>query len=228
MNSARLIFTPTPESHGCKPVDEWLSVSGFQPLKGRRNTEEKDATAVKPWSFTKLFPNLKQPKGSILIETVVAMAVFLLLLGLVFAILATGKNAWYIEDTSVELQQELRKGIEVMMDDLRQTASSQIVGVTPNGTWYDTITFRKPVNVAGGFIVWSPQTQFILGGLNNRQLLKRIGSDNKVIANNINSLQIRRQWLSRNIIEVSLSSNKTTVKGTQINSNINFQVKIRN
>ena len=178
--------------------------------------------------FTNLFRNLKQPKGSILIEAVVAMSVFLLLLGLIFAILATGKNAWYIEDASIELQQELRKGIEVMMEDLRQTASAQIVGVPPNGTWYDTITFCKPVNVAGGFIVWSPQTQFILGGLNGRQLLKRIGSDDQVIANNINSLQIRRQWLSRNIIEVSLSSDKTTVKGTQINNNINFQVKIRN
>ncbi|MFH1621748.1 MAG: hypothetical protein ABIA97_01305 [Candidatus Omnitrophota bacterium] len=178
--------------------------------------------------FRNLFRNLKQSKGSILIEAVIAMSVFLLLLGLVFAVLATGKNAWHIEDVSIELQQELRKGTGVIMEDLRQTASSQIVGVTPNGTWYDTITFRKPVNISGGFIVWSPQIQFLLGGLNNRQLLKRTGVNDEVIANNINSLQIRRQWLSRNIIEISLSSDKATVKGTQIDNNINFQVKIRN
>jgi len=38
-----------PESHACKGVDEWLSVRGFAP---ERNPESKEATAVRPWSFT--------------------------------------------------------------------------------------------------------------------------------------------------------------------------------
>ena len=42
-------FTRAPESHACKGVDEWLSVRGFAP---ERNPESKEATAVRPWSFT--------------------------------------------------------------------------------------------------------------------------------------------------------------------------------
>jgi len=47
-------FTREPESHACKGVDEWLSVQGSAPW---RNPERKDATAVRPWSFT-LFTGL--------------------------------------------------------------------------------------------------------------------------------------------------------------------------
>lgn len=49
-------FTPHPESHIRKGMDEWLS--GGIPLHGKRNTEKKDALpasggrAVRPWSFT--------------------------------------------------------------------------------------------------------------------------------------------------------------------------------
>jgi len=42
-------FTHAPESHACKGVDEWLSVRGFAP---ERNPESKEATGVRPWSFT--------------------------------------------------------------------------------------------------------------------------------------------------------------------------------
>jgi len=42
-------FTHAPESRACKGVDEWLPVRGFAP---ERNPESKEATAVRPWSFT--------------------------------------------------------------------------------------------------------------------------------------------------------------------------------
>jgi hypothetical protein len=46
-----LRFTPQPESHIRKGMDEWLS--GGIPLHGRRrNPETKEAMAVRPWSFT--------------------------------------------------------------------------------------------------------------------------------------------------------------------------------
>jgi len=42
-------FARAPESHACKGVNEWLSVRDSAP---RLNSEEKVATAVKPWGFT--------------------------------------------------------------------------------------------------------------------------------------------------------------------------------
>jgi putative endonuclease len=50
-------FTPQPESHIRKGMDEWLS--GGIPLHGRRrNPETKEAMAVRPWSFTDLYPDI--------------------------------------------------------------------------------------------------------------------------------------------------------------------------
>lgn len=178
--------------------------------------------------FRKMRNTLKRNNGSILIEVLVAVFIFMLLLGLIFAILATGKNAWLIEDASVELQQELRKAMTAMAKDIRQTGSATIIGVPATGSWSDNITFRKPTGVTYGYIIWGPQTQFLLGGLNGKQLLRRVGMADEVIANNVNSLQIRRQFFTRDIVEVVLDADKTTVKGTQIDGTLSFKVKLRN
>lgn len=174
--------------------------------------------------------SLNKNNGSILTEVMVVILIFSLLLGVVFTILATGKNAWYIGDTSVELQQELRKAMTIMARDLRQTGSAKIIGVPPNGSWCSSITFQKPTGANFGYITWGPQNQFVLGGLNNRQLLRlnALGNTEEVLANNINSLQIRRQYATRDVIEVVLNADKSTVKGTQINRDLSFQVKLRN
>lgn len=168
-------------------------------------------------------------KGSMLLEVLVAIFIFMLLLGLVFSILATGRNAWYIEDVGIELQQELRKAMTVLARDLRQTRLSTIVGVPSTGTWCTSIFFQKPTGVTSGYITWSTQNQFVLGGLNSRQLLRRVtGTPDEVIANNISALQLRRRSTSRNVIEVVLAAQKTTTKGTQISKSLSFQVKVRN
>jgi hypothetical protein len=177
---------------------------------------------------SEIFNVIKNKKSTVMVEAMIAIFVFLLLLGIVFTILVVGRDAWHIEDVNVELQQELRKAMVVMSEDLRQSSATVVFGVPPNGAWVNAITFCKPADVVGGYIIWGPSTEFSLGGLNSRQLLKKIGIDEEVIANNITSLQIRRRWISRDIIEVVLSADKTTVKGTQITRNINFQVKLRN
>ena len=47
----RVCVTHVPEGHACEGVDEWPSVQGSAP---RRNHAKKEATAVKPWSFTRI------------------------------------------------------------------------------------------------------------------------------------------------------------------------------
>ena len=48
---SRKQFTPSPESHGCEGVDEWLFGRDSAP-RFERNPEKTEATAVRPWSFT--------------------------------------------------------------------------------------------------------------------------------------------------------------------------------
>ncbi|MFC1709111.1 type II secretion system protein J [Candidatus Omnitrophota bacterium] len=172
----------------------------------------------------------RKKDGSLLVEVLVAVFVFMLLSGLTFTILATGKKAWHIEDASVELQQELRKAMTAMVKDIRQSSSTVIIGVPPTGSWSNSITYRIPAGVNYGYIVWEPQTQFVLGGLGGRQLIKSQigGAASEVVANNINSLQIRRQFFTRDIVEIVLGADKTTVRGTQINNTLSFQAKLRN
>ncbi len=166
--------------------------------------------------------------GTLLVEILVAVLVFLLLMGIVLSILVTGRNAWHIEDTGVELQQELRKAMTILVEDLRQTSSVKIIDVPPNGNPYTSITFQIPATVTSGYTLWGDSTQFRLGGLNGKQLLKRVGLDESVVANNIVSLEFSRALATRDILKVVLQAEKNTLKGTQITTNLDFQVKLRN
>lgn len=168
--------------------------------------------------------------GFTLTEMIVGVFIFLILASVMFVILATGRNAWQIGDVRIQLQQELRKGREAMLEDLRQAGISTIVGVPADGNTYNTITFRMPYSVVNGVIVWGEQIQFLLGGLNNRQLLRRrlTVNEDRILANDITSLEIIRQSETPKILDITLKADKTTYSGTRIESDLNFQVKLRN
>lgn len=183
--------------------------------------------------FKKIRQSLRGNKGYSFLEVMVVVFIFMLILGMMTLILAAGRNAWYTEDVSVQLQQELRKSMSVMISDLRQTSSSTLIGVPSNGSWSSTIFYQKPTGITYGYIDWGPQYQFLAVDLTSVGLgwqLWRVelGTMPEVIANNINSLQLRRQFASRDIIEVILGAQKTTTKGTQITDSLSFQVKVRN
>ena len=115
-----------------------------------------------------------------------------------------------------------------MAKDLRQAGTSaySITNVPADGTWYSTITFRPAAGVLGGVIVWSTDTiQYVVAG---GELRRVKGTETRVIARNITSLQIRRQNTTADTVEVTLQGTKKAEGGQVLTLNTNFSVQVRN
>ncbi|OGX36328.1 MAG: hypothetical protein A3C36_03035 [Omnitrophica WOR_2 bacterium RIFCSPHIGHO2_02_FULL_52_10] len=165
-----------------------------------------------------------------MIEALVTIVIFAFIAGGVYATMVAGDSSWNLNSIQIELQQELRKAMNRMIDDLQQSGRSAITDVPADGTWYDEITFYKTNGVSGTTISWnSDTTQFLLGGASGDQLQKVEGSTTTVVAQNISSLQIRRLSTASGIVEVSLEAEKDGLKGGgTVSDSLDFKVNLRN
>lgn len=171
----------------------------------------------------------KKESGFTLVETVVIFFIFLVLIGALLTVLATGKTSWQVGSARIDLQQELRKSMDWIAEELRQGSSSAISDVPVDGAWYSSITFRTPEDVIDGHIIWaSDDIQYLLGGSDGRQLLRKQGSEEKILANDIFSFQMRRNPSTPAIVEVALQAQKRTLRGVQITRGAQFKIKLRN
>lgn len=168
-------------------------------------------------------------KGFSLVEVMVTLLIFTGLAAAVNAVLFVGDASWQANNVQMQLHQELRKAMDWMKDDLRQTGAAAITNVPADGNWYTTITFRMVSGVSGGKIVWASDTvQFVLGGSASNQLQRIEGSTTRVIAQNIQSLQFRRLAAASNVVEVALQAQKDTFKVGTIKSSLGFKIQLRN
>lgn len=179
---------------------------------------------------------LKGRHGFTLVEMMVTVAIFSFILGICYALFICGSDSWEANSTRVELQQELRKAMDWMSQDLRQAGSASIVDVPATGGIFTSITFRKSAGVSGGNHVWDASTtRYFLGGTGGTQLLRQVGSQTaSVIAQNIQSAQFSRQTSASNIVDVSLQAQKTTLRGktlagkTPIQASLTLKINLRN
>ncbi len=178
----------------------------------------------------------KKNRGITLVEVMVTVIIFAFILGICYSLLISGSDSWETNSTRIELQQELRKAMDWITQDLRQAGSVAIVDVPANGSTYTSITFRKSAGVSGGNLVWdSSTTRYSLGGTGGTQLLRQVsGQTASVIAQNIQSLQFSRQTSTSNIVTVSLQAEKKTLRGknlsgkTPIQASMTFKIYLRN
>jgi len=156
----------------------------------------------------------KDHRGVTLVEVMTTVVIFSFILGICYALLISGSDSWETNSARVELQQELRKAMDWITQDLRQAGSASIVNVPADGNAYTSITFRKSAGVSGGNLVWdSSTTRYFLGGTGGTQLLRQVGAQTaSVIAQNIQSLQFSRQTSTANVVNVSIQTQKTTLR----------------
>lgn len=184
---------------------------------------------MKRMILEKWFKQRESNKGSSLLEVLVTLLIFSIIIAAVNATLLIGDSSWNTNSIRIELQQELRKAMDWMKDDLRQSGPTAISNVPANGSWYTTITFQTAAGVSGGSITWnSDTTQFVLGGTDSDQLRRIEGSTTTVIAQSMQSVQFRRLAGVPDIVEVALQAQRDTFKGATIASNLNFKVQLRN
>lgn len=163
-------------------------------------------------------------------EALITIVIFSFIAGGVYATMVAGDRSWNLNSIQIELQQELRKAMNRMRDDLQQSGRSAITDVPADGSWYDEITFYKTNGVSGTTISWnSATTRFLLGGATSDQLQRIEGATTTVVAQNISSLQIRRLAAAADIVEVSLEAEKGGLKGGgTVSDSLDFKVNLRN
>ena len=232
---------------------------------------------------------LRYREGFTLVEVMVTVLIFAILMAAIHTTLLVGQSSWQTNSVRAELGQELRKAVDRMKDDLRQTGSAAITNVPinpevdsvtypdpdddPAYAWYTTITFQAVSDVINGAVVWETDiTQFVAGedldgdsnldageDINSNGVLdvpedadgddvlgsgedingngkldagarlqKVVGSTHTVIAQDIETLRIRRLFTAPDIIEVELSAQKVTADGRTINLGVSFEVQMRN
>ncbi len=173
---------------------------------------------------TSLFNN----KGMTLVEAMVTVFIFTILMAASLQVMLSGSDIWQTNKVRTELQQELRKAIDWMKEDLRQTGSSGITNVPADGSTKTTITFYTASGVTSGSVTWSgTTTQYVLGGTSSNQLQRISGGTTKVIAQNISLLQIVRSASTPNILTITLRAQRNTLRGVTITLNYNFKIKLR-
>ena len=203
---------------------------GFTPLEkavdlNRRSVPFKADGGIKPPS-AQTVRERSSLTGFTLVEAMVTVVLFTIILGVCFMLLLSGTDSWHVNGVLLEVKQELRKGTDWMRQELIESGGSTITNVPANGTWYTTITFRTSTGVSGGTITWSADTiQYLLSGT---QLLRRSGGVDKILAQNMQTLQFRRQASTPNVVEVNMQAQKTTPKGTTLTANSNFKMRLRN
>jgi len=182
-----------------------------------------------------------------LVEIVVSLFIFSLMLTSMFMILAMGRSSWLVADTSMHIQDEIRKSLFSIEQDLSQSAlpqtnlsSGNSIVLTPgNGALF---SFTVPQDLDNDGICditaspaeWSPQMSYSLNA--NGQLVRNIvGTGNTVVANNITNLRFDRQstclpagTIDANVICVNITAQDTTVLGRVILYNNQALVKTRN
>ncbi|MDP6686070.1 MAG: prepilin-type N-terminal cleavage/methylation domain-containing protein [Candidatus Omnitrophota bacterium] len=166
-----------------------------------------------------------------LIEVTIAIALFSIIIAAIFSVLAVAKNSWKSGTSQLTVQQDARKGLRSMTNELRQCGVSTISGVPADGSNYTSITFNIPDSISVSGITWSTNVQYSLGGLNGTQLLRTQDSSQTVLANNISALTFSRTASDPATVNISITAQKNTFPGlTAIQTNLALtgQVKVRN
>ena len=192
---------------------------------------------------------LRYREGFTLVEVMVTVLIFAILMAAIHTTLLVGQSSWQTNSVRAELGQELRKAVDRMKDDLRQTGGAAISDgpEDDDDTGYLSITFRKVIGIKdNGNTKWDEDddeddpnertTQFILGGTGSNQLLKNVVVDDgdadtnttTVLAQNIETVVFRRMDGKPDIMEVDLAAQKVTADGRTINLGVNFEVQMRN
>jgi len=159
-------------------------------------------------------------------EILIVIVISTFLMGAMYTVLLTGRNSWEINRDRVEIQQEIRKGLDWIRKDLRQAGLSTVTGVTANGVPNTSIVFQTPSGVSAGSVTWAPTIQY---SVNANQLIRTTGAaTNRVIAINISAIQFSRTAANPSLVNISITGQKNTPQHGLITMTVTAQERMRN
>ncbi len=184
---------------------------------------------------------MRKDKSFTLVELMVVLAIFVVVFGIILALLSIGQASWQSASSKIIVTQELRRGMEYMVRELSQAGNSTIslaIGGTSN-----SISFKMPQDLDGdGTILFSnnvleglrPPDPFVTyaltydASLGFNQLTRTMGASSSVLANYLTALQFNRNSSTPNIIEINISAQKISTFGRTLSGNLNGRVILRN
>lgn len=176
-----------------------------------------------------LVEKIRSRKGMTLPESMVSILILSVIFSACLMILLSGSNIWQVNNAKTEIKNDMRRAMESIKEDFRQAGPGSVIDVPPDGSWRTSATFRISNGVSGGTINWSSNTvQYSLSGSDGKQLHRVMGLSDRLVANNIQTIQFRRQSSAPDIMEVNVLAQKDSLKGHSLQLALNFEVQMRN
>lgn len=175
--------------------------------------------------------------GFTLHEVAVAAALFLIALGVFFAVAGVSRQSWETGSAEMQLRQEARRALSRIVRELRQ-ADIGTVTVPATGQPATDIWFRIPEDqdadgewIEGGVVEWSENHYFGMNRDGSGELLYRKGvggAEVSVVTGDVTGLTFTRTAATPSIVDITLSLSKATPSGRVVTKSFSDRAKIRN
>ncbi len=166
-------------------------------------------------------------QGFTLIELMVVITVFLIIISSIFAVLVGGKRAWFISEAQIDINNDARRAIQRMTQELSQTAPSRFT-ITNISANEDRIIFQTASSYAARVVVWGDQIQYSLGGVDGAQILR---TDLNTAAVEVLASHVTRLLFTStgtDLLNMTVQITRQSLKGDNQQLQLTSQVAVRN
>ena len=146
---------------------------------------------------------LRRQRGFTMVELLVVTVSSVVFFGALYTVSSMGQRATSMNMAYMEASQAVRFGMDRMISELRQVKRSTIAIPAEN-----EISFQLANN--------SDTIQYVLGGVNGTQLLRRVTGTETVICNNVKSVQFGPVPFSGNMVAITLDVAQAALGGQQL------------
>ena len=170
-------------------------------------------------------------RGFTLVEILVTSVVLAVLIVSLFLVLSIGQRSWLSADVTIQLRQEIARGIINMGQELKETSPAKINLTLNNSS--NSITFKIPQDINGdgsvvdasGNIEWSSNITYALNSANQVTRAVSAGSTT-ILANNVTSLQFSR--IQNEVLRINITAAKTSNAGQLLQDTGQIIITLRN
>ena len=184
-----------------------------------------------------LLAQLNKRNSFTLVESLVAAFILIVIITALFLVLNIGDLSNTVSGAKLELQQEVRRAMDWMVKDLRQTDRMRLLCIDSNGnpnqqfnSLADKEVFTDPVfpistGYDGTSIIWSSnQIGYSFDAVNKKII--RSNTTQTWEFNNIFNLEFRK--ISLNLLHITISGETTARGNIRPTFNLEEEVKLRN
>ena len=144
-------------------------------------------------------------KGFSLVELMIVLAIFSTILGAIYGVLSMSRSSYQTGDIQIVVQQEARKAMDKIVTELREGSSVNLSDEFPFTITGQTIKYE---------VVDGQLQRAVQGGATT------------ILANNVANIQFT--LYGSDMVRITLTTQKNTLLGRTITTNLSSQVTLRN